>query len=72
MQVNGAVFADAGNIWYLKKTTGRTAEEIFSLRRLGQDLAVGVGTGLRLDFTYFVIRQKRTMLSMRSVPVRWN
>ena len=56
MQVNGAVFADAGNIWYLKKTTGRTAEEIFSLRRLGQDLAVGVGTGLRLDFTYFVIR----------------
>jgi len=56
MQVNGALFADMGNIWYLKKATGRTPEEIFSLRRLGKDLAVGVGTGLRLDFTYFVIR----------------
>ncbi len=56
MQVNGAVFADIGNIWYLKKAEGRTPEEIFSLRRLGKDLAVGIGTGLRLDFTYFVIR----------------
>ena len=56
MQVNGAFFTDIGNIWFIKKAPGRTAEEIFNLGRLGTDLAVGVGTGLRLDFTYFVIR----------------
>jgi outer membrane protein insertion porin family len=56
MRVNGAVFTDIGNIWYVKKAPGRMPEEIFNLKRLGKDLAVGVGTGLRLDFTYFVIR----------------
>lgn len=56
MQVNGALFTDIGNIWYVKKSPGRTPEEIFKLSRIGKDLAVGVGTGLRLDFTYFVIR----------------
>jgi len=56
MQVNGALFTDIGNIWYIKKSPGRTPEEIFKLNRIGKDLAVGVGTGLRLDFTYFVIR----------------
>lgn len=56
MQVNGAVFTDIGNIWFIKKAPGRMPEEIFKLSRLGKDLAVGVGTGLRLDFTYFVIR----------------
>lgn len=56
MRVNGALFTDVGNIWYLKKAPGRMPEEIFNIKRLGKDLAVGVGTGLRLDFTYFVIR----------------
>ncbi|MFM2117806.1 MAG: hypothetical protein RL316_996, partial [Bacteroidota bacterium] len=56
MHVNGALFTDIGNIWYIKKSPGRTPEEIFKLNRIGKDLAVGVGTGLRLDFTYFVIR----------------
>ena len=56
MRVNGALFTDIGNIWYVKKAPGRQPEEIFNFNRLGKDLAVGVGTGLRLDFTYFVIR----------------
>jgi outer membrane protein insertion porin family len=56
MQVNGAFFTDIGNIWFIKKAPGRMTEEIFKLSRLGKDLAVGVGTGVRLDFTYFVIR----------------
>lgn len=56
MRVNGALFTDIGNIWYLKKAPGRMPEEIFNVKRLGKDLAVGIGTGLRLDFSYFVIR----------------
>jgi outer membrane protein insertion porin family len=55
-KVNGAIFTDIGNIWYIKKAPGRSPEEVFSLQRLGKDLAIGVGSGLRIDFTYFVIR----------------
>jgi hypothetical protein len=55
-KVNGALFSDIGNIWYVKQAPGRQREEVFSLQRLGKDIAIGVGTGLRIDFTYFVIR----------------
>lgn len=55
-RINGALFTDIGNVWYLKKLEGRDSKEIFDIRRLGQDLAVGVGTGVRIDFGYFVIR----------------
>ena len=55
-KINGALFTDIGNIWYVKQAPGRKPEEVFSLQRLGKDLAVGVGSGLRIDFTYFVIR----------------
>ncbi|MFM8805745.1 MAG: BamA/TamA family outer membrane protein [Sphingomonadales bacterium] len=55
-KINGALFTDIGNIWYVKQAPGRRPEEVFSLQRLGKDLAVGVGSGLRIDFTYFVIR----------------
>jgi hypothetical protein len=55
-KVSGALFSDIGNIWYVKKAPGRKAEEIFNFSRLGKDIAVGVGTGFRIDFSYFVIR----------------
>jgi hypothetical protein len=55
-KINGALFTDIGNIWYVKQAPGRKPAEVFSLQRLGKDLAVGVGSGLRIDFTYFVIR----------------
>lgn len=55
VKVNGALFTDIGNIWFLKKSAG-LPEEIFSFNRLGQDIAIGVGTGLRVDFSFFVIR----------------
>jgi outer membrane protein assembly factor BamA len=54
--LNGAFFTDIGNIWFLKKAPGRLPEEIFNFNRLAKDLAVGVGTGLRIDFTFFVVR----------------
>lgn len=54
--VQGALFTDIGNVWYLKKATGRLPEEIFSFNRLGKDLAVGIGTGIRIDFAFFVVR----------------
>lgn len=56
INVNGALFTDIGNIWFLKSAPGRPDEEVFNFGRLGRDLAVGVGGGLRIDFNFFVIR----------------
>ena len=53
--INSALFADIGNIWYLKKNESFTNGE-FQVNRLLKDLAVGVGTGLRIDFGLFLIR----------------
>lgn len=55
MKLNGAVFSDFGNIWNIKKDPLNPNAE-FSLSRLGKDIAIGVGTGLRFDFDYFLVR----------------
>ena len=61
IQINGALFTDAGNIWYLRNNsnfeniTGDRAGQ-FRFNKLGRDLAIGVGTGLRIDLNYFLIR----------------
>lgn len=55
IKIGSALFADIGNVWNLKKDAGNTGAE-FSLDRLYKDLAIGVGTGLRVDFSYFLLR----------------
>lgn len=54
-KIGSAVFADIGNIWNLK-SNNQDPDSRFSFRELYRDLAIGVGTGLRLDFSYFLIR----------------
>ena len=56
IKVNGALFTDVGNVWFMKSALDRPAEEIFKLSRLGKDIAIGTGGGLRVDFDFFVIR----------------
>ena len=56
IKVNGALFTDVGNVWFMKSALDRPAEEIFKLSRLGKDIAIGAGGGLRVDFDFFVIR----------------
>jgi outer membrane protein assembly factor BamA len=56
MKVNGAVFTDVGNIWFMKKAPTDLESEVFKFSRALHDLAVGVGAGLRLDFGFFVVR----------------
>lgn len=53
--VNAALFADAGNIWMRRDFTDREGED-FNLGRFYKELAVGTGIGLRMDFSFFVIR----------------
>ena len=55
IKVNGALFTDIGNIWFLKGQ-GHLPEEVFNINRLGKDLAIGMGGGLRVDLNFFVIR----------------
>lgn len=50
----GALFTDIGNIW--NHTDNIDGEGKFRLDRLYQDIAVGVGTGVRWDISYLVIR----------------
>jgi outer membrane protein assembly factor BamA len=55
VKVNGALFTDIGNVWLLKKAAG-PPEEVFNFGRLGKDIAVGAGVGLRIDLNFFVLR----------------
>lgn len=55
VKVGGAFFADMGNVWNVKKNV-LDPEAAFSVNNLLKDLAVGVGSGIRIDFSYFLIR----------------
>jgi outer membrane protein insertion porin family len=50
----GAVFADAGNVWLFNEDPLRPGAQ-FS-RRFLQELAISAGAGLRLDFTILLLR----------------
>lgn len=50
----GAIFADAGNIWAWKRSAN-SDEEVLSSDFLKQ-VALGAGLGLRLNFDYFILR----------------
>lgn len=54
-QFHGALFADAGNVWLLRKEAERPGGE-FRVKGLWKEIALGTGGGLRYDFTYLVIR----------------
>lgn len=55
VKIGSALYTDIGNIWNVKKNPTDPLSE-FSFANLGKDLAIGVGTGVRVDFTYFLIR----------------
>ena len=52
---DGALFADAGNIWTLRDYDMQPGGQ-FSLAGVVKDLAVSYGLGLRLNFDYFILR----------------
>ena len=53
--VNGAIFVDAGNVWTLSNSSNRPGTA-FRFNTFVPQIAVGTGVGLRLDFSFFVIR----------------
>ena len=55
IKINSALFTDIGNIWYMRKNEAFPDGE-FKFNKLLKDLAVGAGTGLRIDFGLFLVR----------------
>ena len=54
-KIGSALFTDMGNVWNTRDL-GNDLNAGFKLDRLYKDLAIAVGTGLRMDFDYFIIR----------------
>jgi outer membrane protein insertion porin family len=52
--VKGALFVDAGNIWLLKENADKPGAKLS--KDFMKELAVGVGAGLRFDFSFLVLR----------------
>ncbi len=55
VKISSAFFADMGNVWNVK-TNSADPDAQFSFSHLLKDMAIGVGTGVRIDFSYFLIR----------------
>ncbi len=53
--LKGAVFLDAGNVWLIRADSLRP-DGVFRWQDFPRQIALGTGIGLRLDFSYFVIR----------------
>ena len=52
--INGAVFLDAGNIWLLNDDPNKPGSKF--TKDFMKEIAVGVGVGLRFDFSFLVLR----------------
>ncbi len=54
-RLSGAVFLDAGNVWLIKPDGRRTGGAI-GWDTMWKQIALGTGTGIRVDITYLVLR----------------
>jgi len=53
--LNGALFTDIGNVWFVRKNRDFPDGE-FRLNKLWKPIAIGTGTGLRVDFGFLKVR----------------
>ncbi len=53
--IEGALFADAGNIWSIGKYE-ENESKVFRFNHFYKEIALGAGFGTRFDFSFFIIR----------------
>lgn len=53
--VSSCLFTDIGNVWFLRSNPD-FPDGTLTAKKIFKDLAVGVGTGLRFDFNFFLLR----------------
>jgi outer membrane protein assembly factor BamA len=53
--VEGAAFIDGGNIWNVDQEDSRENTQ-FEFSRLWKSTALGLGVGIRLNFSFFILR----------------
>ena len=53
---NGALFFDAGNVWYLRESQASSPEEVFHFDEFYKQLGFNTGLGLRIDVTFVILR----------------
>ena len=53
--LEGALFADAGNIWAIKNDPDRPGAQ-FKINSFYKDIAIGTGFGMRFDFKFVLLR----------------
>lgn len=53
--IDGAVFLDMGNIWTLREDITRENAQ-FEVDRFFKEIAIGIGYGVRLDFSFLLLR----------------
>ena len=54
--IHGAAFADVGNIWFLSSRDTDDPAAVFHFDSFYKEIAAAYGIGLRMDFTYFLLR----------------
>lgn len=54
-QLKGATFIDGGNVWNIGNSNANK-ETFFDIKKLGSQIALGAGTGVRWDVKYFIFR----------------
>lgn len=53
---HGALFFDAGNVWYLRDTEDSNPEDVFHFDSFYKQLGFNTGLGLRIDATFVILR----------------
>lgn len=54
--LNGAVFLDAGNVWYIQDGEDIDSDGVFSFNEFYKQLGFNTGFGLRLDVQFVILR----------------
>jgi outer membrane protein assembly factor BamA len=52
----GAIFFDAGNVWYLRESQASSPEEVFRFDEFYKQIGFNTGLGVRIDATFVILR----------------